>query len=617
MKCVGSKITSTALLSICLWATSFAFVWSQAVETLPASDFAKSQIGESPSSRWRDFPSLLSPSSQLVSSSTLQQTDVPGTDSRSKQDALADLAFPELPDANDTNPQPKQDGQVSSEPVIEQSVDANTGPKTSNLDKDSKAPPLPQFFVPPKSPVQMDCYGRLAPYNSFDFSPSPTQYGPMDPYEYSLVYRGKYPVPVQRPWLELGRPLYTSGIYPPAQSFFFGETNLLAPHFYVYGDYRTGVGVHQNQAGAARSWANRLNLDMDLKLTSTERFHAFIGPLDRNNDVSRLDFSDSGNIEYVDRTDLRLDTLFFEGDLGAIIGGREGTYAPFDLPFTVGLIPLVYQNGIWMEDAVIGGSFAIPSRNSPSLNWANYDATFFALTDQITSDAYPGDTNAAEAFGTAWFIDAFDGYIESDYAFIHDDSGEHRSYHNVSWGFTRRYFSRLSNSVRILRNFGQALPRDQRTADGYLFLLENSLVSAEPIGLVPYANFFYGSGTPQSVARAAAAGGILRNTGINFETDNLTNYPTLDSTGNNTYGAAVGVNMLGANISHQLVLEAAALGATGSPQFRNTPGDQYAFGVRYQKPLSHRWIFRADSMYGWLRNSEDIFGNRIELRWKF
>ncbi len=103
------------------------------------------------------------------------------------------------------------------------------------------------------------------------------------------------------------------GIYPPANSFFFGETNLLQPHLWVYGDYRSRVGVNENQKGSARSWANRLNLDMDLQFTATERLHAFMGPLDRNNDVSRLDFSDSHNIEYVNRSDVRLDTFFFEG----------------------------------------------------------------------------------------------------------------------------------------------------------------------------------------------------------------------------------------------------------------------------------------------------------------
>ncbi|MCA9190885.1 MAG: hypothetical protein KDB03_03945, partial [Planctomycetales bacterium] len=406
-----------------------------------------------------------------------------------------------------------------------------------------------------------------------DFSPPPISNCPVNPSAELAVYREKFPVISQRPWVELWRPLYTNGTYAPAKTW-FGERNPMLPHFIVYGDWRTAVGSNRNANFARDSWATFLNLDMDLKLTGTERFHAFIGPLDRTGDPTRLDFT-GGNIAFVDRTDLRLDSLFFEGDLGALVGGMRGTQMPFDLPFTFGFFPLVYQNGIWAADNVIGAACAIPSKNAPWLKWANYDLTLFAATDQVTTDAFRGDNNAAEFFGTACFIEAYGGYIETEYAFVHDDVGQHRSYHNLAVSFTRRYWMRVSNSVRYILNFGQALPTNQRTADGFLLLLENSLISSNPNTFVPYWNLFYGQGRPQSVARAGGAGGILTNTGINFEFDALTAYPTLDATGHNTFGGALGLNILGANFGHQLVLELSALGVTGSQQFRNAPGDQY------------------------------------------
>lgn len=455
---------------------------------------------------------------------------------------------------------------------------------------------------------------RPVTFDPGNFLQTPLSPAPYDPNEELATYRQKYAVPVQRPWVEFWRPFYTPGIYPPANDF-FGKTNLLFPHFYVYGDYRTAVGVNRNQAGDAHSWAHRLNLDMDLGLTATERIHGFMGPLDNNNQFTRLDFTDNAEFEF--ETDAIFDTLYFEGDVGAITGGLSGIDSPFDLPFTFGLVPLLYQNGIWMEDAVLGAAVALPARHSTDLFWSNFDATFFAVGDQLTSDAFKGSNSAAEALGTAWFIDAYDGYIELDYAYVHDDVGQQRSYNNFAVAFTRRYLMRLSNSVRFMTNFGQDLPAAERTADGYLIMVENSLISASPNTFVPYCNLWYGSGRPQSVARAAGSGGILRNTGINFETDALTGYPTLDPTAANTYGAALGLNILGANFRDQLVVEGAALGSYGSGAFKRVAGDQYAMGVRYQRPLSHRWIFRADSMYGFLRNAEDIFGNRIEFRWKF
>jgi hypothetical protein len=354
---------------------------------------------------------------------------------------------------------------------------------------------------------------------------------------------------------------------------------------------------------------------MDLKLTATERIHAFMGPLDRNGDFTHVDFTHS--LDYVNRADMRFDNLFFEGDAGAIWGGWTDQDAPFDLPFTFGFMPVFYQNGIWAADNVIGAAFALPSKNSPWLKWSNYDATFFWASDQINTDAFPGDNNAAEFFGTAWFIEAYDGYIEADYAFVHDDVGGQRSYHNFSVAYARRYFHRISNAIRLITNFGQDLPSDQRTADGHLLLFENSLISKSPNTLVPYCNFFYGQGRTQSLARANIAGGVLNNTGINFENDGLTGYPTLDATGVNATGTAIGVNILGADFQHQLIVEVAALTATGQPQFRNAAGDEVALGMRYQKPLSHAWIFRTDHMLGWRENAQDLRGSRFEFRWKF
>jgi hypothetical protein len=125
-----------------------------------------------------------------------------------------------------------------------------------------------------------------------------------------------------------------------------------------------------------------------------------------------------------------------------------------------------------------------------------------------------------------------------------------------------------------------------------------------------------GFGRVQSVARNGAAGGILRNTGILFETDNLTNYPTLDPTGVNTYGGAVGVNIIPATINRQLVLEYAYVGLLDSND-RNVRGAEHGAGIRFQKNLTNAWLFRADAMYGFRNNDTDLSGARMELRYKF
>ncbi len=453
-------------------------------------------------------------------------------------------------------------------------------------------------------------------YFANDFSPTPVDGDSMyhDGGREQWAYDAKFDVPTQHPWVEWGRVFYGDGITPRGWNW-WGKKNLVRPKFYLYGDFRTGVASGRNAAGRTDNWANRLNLDCDLQLTDTERFHAFVGPLDDGVQFTRLELIDN-QLQYRNQTNLTPATGYFEGDLGVLLGTARGKTSPFELPITIGLVPLLFQNGIWMEDAVTGAAFALPARHSRLLNWSNFDATFFAVVDQLNSAAFGKDQHAAQALGTAWFIEAYGGYIESGYAYLRDRNQSDLSYHNITTSFTRRYFDRISNSVRVIVNTGQNLPVQQRTADGVLLLVENSWITASPLTVVPYANFFAGWGRPQSVARAGVAGGILRNTGINFDTDGLNGFATLDTSGSDTAGGSIGIDLLGRDLNRQLLLEASYLTPHGNLNAA-VPGDQFAAGTRYQFPISNSTLLRFDVMYGWRRGLNDVYGTRMEYRWKF
>ena len=138
------------------------------------------------------------------------------------------------------------------------------------------------------------------------------------------------------------------------------------------------------------------------------------------------------------------------------------------------------------------------------------------------------------------------------------------------------------------------------------------------VRLIPYLNAWVGIDRPQSLARAAGAGGILKNTGINFETDGLTGFPILDDTGRDTYGAALGIEYL-FDLHQQIVVEVATLQDIGGNNEAGRPakGDQYGFGIRYQLPLTRAWIARVDAMYGLRESDDDIAGIRFEIRREF
>ncbi len=486
------------------------------------------------------------------------------------------------------------------------------------------APPWEQMPSPAElkgailktAPVISDSCTRKSQYRTNDFTPDPFYYDGWDADAEINVYGGKHLNRVQRPALEWGVPFYSNGPIPRSSDF-LGPTNLVQPKFYLYGDFRTAIAQNKNVGDETTIWASRLNLEFDFWLTATERFHMFWGPMDTRNQFTNVTF-DNGQTTYNDfwnGWDERTDTLFFEGDLGQILGGLHGNYASFDMPFAVGLIPLLFQNGIWIEDAFLGAAVTIPARNNPALDWSNFDTTFFVGFDEITNNrAFASDNDAANLFGFTTFIDRRGGYLEFGYAYVDDTRNLGRSFHSVGASYTRRYLNLLSNSVRVLVNTGQGGPRDQRSADGVLLMIENSFLTRNPYNVIPYANFFAGYGTPRPAARLQ---GPLKNTGINFESDLLTGFPLLDDSANNTYGGAIGVDLLGQSFEKQLILEFAFLQAYDDPASRIAPGDQYALGARYQQPLSHTLLLRADVMHGWLENSDDIFGGRLELRRKF
>jgi len=465
---------------------------------------------------------------------------------------------------------------------------------------------------------------RPVPYDAKAFGPDPSYADkPYDMGEQLRIYGGKSQVDTPRPILELGRPIYQGGLYDPPGTF-FGRKNPTDQAFSIYGDFRIAGAYIDDGAVERDVLAMRLNLDVDWKLTATERLHAFFRPLDNGAEFTGCERI-AGEGKCRGRGDLKPETLFFEGDLGAMAAGWRGRYTSFDLPFAVGKIPLLFQNGIWLEDAFNGFAFTLPARNSRRLDISNMDVTFFAGFANVDSggvrDAAGKVANGeADVYGVTTFVEANRGYWELGYAYTYgetDKGFKDQSYHNVTAAFTRRYGAWLSNSVRVIHNFGQQRePGQRQTADGTLLLIENSFVSHKPLTLVPYINLFAGRDRPQSVARDPGAGGILKNTGINFETDGLTGFPKLDDAANNTAGGAIGIQYL-FDLQKQIVFEFATVQTLGEAADRAVPGPQSAIGVRYQHNIDKAWLFRADAMIASRAQLDDVSGMRIELRRKF
>ncbi len=447
------------------------------------------------------------------------------------------------------------------------------------------------------------------------FRPDPTYQSQYAHEEQVEIYGGKYAVDPPRPPIEIGRQQYTSGMFEPSGTL-LGEKNPLLPGLAVYGDWRTAVAYNRNNGRDIAQIATRLNLDVDFKITGTERIHAFFTPITEDNEFTRYEFGGrDGDRDFTGEFDAEPQTLFFEGDFGSIMTGLTGEEQSYDLPFTVGLFPLFLQNGIWANDAILGGAFSLPAKNSAALGLSNFDITFFAAFDDVDNPGILGlngaNNNLANLYGVTAFVDAFDGYIETGYGVIDGQGAQNGTTHFLTAAYTRRYMNTVSNSTRVFANFGDDPDGD---SDGFAIISENSLITSLPSTLLPYGNFFVGFGSPQPLVDGFNAG-ILKNVGINFETDALTGYPRLDDTGSNALGGAIGLQYL-FNLDQQIVFELAMVQPFEADGIgaRNA---QYALGMRYQIPIDHAWLFRADATYQIQDGGEDNFGIRSEVRRKF
>jgi len=493
--------------------------------------------------------------------------------------------------------------------AVPQASAADATPQVSTAERTSAPETTPKMSPeakelpdPPTAPGSFQCDPAYRPYEAKDEL---------------AIYKGKHLNPTANPPVDLGLGLYDRGAYAPRPTL-AGRENPIQYHFMAYGDLRTAFADNDNGKPAANGKtyqsqvATRLNLDLDLNLTPTERIHAFMRPFDKTNGgFTRYDLAGGVQDKFVGEFNTKLLTLFFEGDLGNILMGIRGKPSSFDIPIAGGLVPMFTQNGIWIQDAFKGAAIGITAKHSKALDISNMDLTFFTGQADVTSDAFGVGHGSGKIYALAGFADLLKGYMEAGYGYVDADDKD-LSYHNVTLAFTTRFEGTVSNSVRLIGNFGQKAA--VRTANGLLVLVENSLVSPDPWVLVPYLNLFAGFDTPQSLARAADAGGVLGNTGINFQTDGLTGFPTLDFHGHDTYGGAAGVEYL-FNLNRSVIFEGAVVEPRHSTPL--VPGAEYAFGASFQQPLNNAWILRFDGMRGWLDKQRDIFGVRMELRRKF
>lgn len=348
------------------------------------------------------------------------------------------------------------------------------------------------------------------------------------------------------------------------------------PRFVGYGSYQL-FGFAFEQAGhRSDAIGHQLLIDLDLRLTGTERFHVQFRPVgERNTGGSFYEFSDS---QFVDNSTATPDRYWFEGDIHSILGWGNDVHASRYLNFLAGKFPFQLHKSLLLNDDILG---VVLSRNNLRFrNASNVNLQLFAGFHDV--DTFPHiDTNI---YGVHASVDYKRQFYEATYAFA--NSAFDREAHYAGFSGTR-FFGPRTIAARALFKFGD----ESGTGSGQLFTLETNrtrVFEHEPFGIhhgVFFCNAFWASEGWNSMG-----GGNLNRLRTAFEVNPLVRLAAGPAQ-QDTYGVALGVQLFRHHEDESLI-----------PEFAwESPGGEsvYGVGLRYLKKTSARSSLEIFSVKNW------------------
>ena len=384
------------------------------------------------------------------------------------------------------------------------------------------------------------------------------------------------------------------------------------PRLWAYLINRTAVQSFNNGSdGSQRETeiANRLDAFFNLQLTGTEKILLGLRPTDKNRPTDFTKYTFDGAEEgFNPDFRLGLETLFFEGDVGSLfpVLDRAG-FVPLDFGFTVGRQPLIFQEGILINDTI--DAVGLIRNNIPFPGTSNFRVSGiwgFNRTDR--NDARGGDE---QLFGLFTAADTHLSTFNLDLIYIDDDT---RSGDGLYGGFAAiqrlPHLGGISSAFRV--NASYAVDDEvgnNSLGDGVLFTSELSKTVKGSDDIV-YFNSFLNIGNFTQAGREAINGGPLANTGILFASPNLSTYlAEIDPfTGDDVIGGAIGYQAFWDDNRRNLILETA-----GRYDLSGNGIDSLGFGFQLQQAVGRHIQLQLEAFYTLQEEIQDASGTRAEI----
>ena len=386
------------------------------------------------------------------------------------------------------------------------------------------------------------------------------------------------------------------------------------PRLWAYAINRTAFqSFEDGRSGRERETeiANRLDIFANLQLTGTEKVLLGIRPTDNNRPdrFTRYTFdgaSEGFNEEY----GFNVETLFFEGDLGSVFPflDQKGT-RPLDLGFTVGRQPVIFQEGILINDTVDAVGFI--RNNIPFPGTSNLRVSGMWGWNRLDRNDFGRDPGRENMYGLFVAADTHLSTYNFDMIYVDDENNGDGLYFGASAIQRVPALGGMSTAFRINSSFAleDEIPGNV-VGTGTLITAELSKTVKQSDDIV-YFNSFLGIGNFTQAGREAVVGGPLANTGILFASPNLSTYGAeLDPfTSDSVIGGAVGYQAFWDNKRRNLILEAAA-----RHDLSGEGVDSLGLGFQLQQAVGRHVQLQFESYYAFVEDRDDGYGARAEIQ---
>ena len=386
------------------------------------------------------------------------------------------------------------------------------------------------------------------------------------------------------------------------------------PRLWAYLINRTAFqSFDDGRSGRARETelANRLDLFANLQLTGTEKILLGIRATDNNrpNLFTRYTF-DGSSEGFNDEFDVNVETLFFEGDLGSLfpVLDKKGSL-PIDLGFTVGRQPVVFQEGILINDTIDAVGFI--RNNIPFPGTSNLRVSGMWGWNRLDRNKPLGTPSDENMFGLFIGADTQKSTLNLDMIYVDDPGGGDGFYIGASAIQRLPFMGGISSAFRINTSFAldDEIPGNV-IGDGTLLTTELSR-NVKGSDDIVYFNTFLGLGNFTQAGREAIVGGPLANSGILFASPNLSTYGAeLDPfTSDSVAGGAIGYQAFWDNKRRNLILEIA-----GRHDLSGDGFDSLGIGFQLQQAVGRHVQLQFESFYAFNEGRDDGYGVRAEVQ---